>query len=140
MPHDPALVSETKAWFKRASADLRAARHVLLAQPPLLEDLLFHCQQAAEKSLKGFLAWNSRPFRKTHSLEELGELCLAIDPSLRPIIDPVVPLTQYAWEFRYPGDPQEPSVEEAQEALSVAGEAYFAILSRMPEEVREEEI
>jgi HEPN domain-containing protein len=136
MPNDPVLVSETKAWFKRAFADLRAAEHALSAQPPLLEDLLFHCQQAAEKSLKGFLAWNSRPFRKTHSLEEIGELCLAIDPSLKPIIDPIVPLTQYAWEFRYPGDPQEPSAEEAKEALSAAGKAYFALLSRMPEEVR----
>jgi HEPN domain-containing protein len=136
MQHDPALVSETKAWFKKASADLRAAEHALSAQPPLLEDLLFHCQQAAEKSLKGFLTWNSRPFRKTHSLEELGELCLAIDPGLKPIIDPIVPLTQYAWEFRYPGDPQEPSAEEAHEALSAAGKAYIALLSCMPEEVR----
>jgi HEPN domain-containing protein len=93
MPHDPALVSETKAWFKKASSDLRAAKHALLAQPPLLEDLLFHCQQTAEKSLKGFLTWNSKPFRKTHSLEELGELCLTIDASLKSIIDPIVPLT-----------------------------------------------
>ena len=138
MPHDPALVSETKAWFKKAATDLRAAEHALLAQPPLLEDLLFHCQQASEKSLKGFLTWNSRPFRKTHSLEELGELCLAINPSLKPIIDSIVPLTQYAWEFRYPGDPQEPSAKEAEEALTAADKAFCALLSCIPEEVREE--
>jgi hypothetical protein len=45
-------------------------------------------------------------------LEEIGEACLAIDPSLKSVIDPVVPLTQYAWEFRYPGDPEEPTMEE----------------------------
>ena len=140
MPRDAALVSETQTWFKRAAADLRAAEHALLARPPLLEDLLFHCQQAAEKSLKGFLAWNSRPFRKTHSLEEIGELCLAIDPNLKAIIDAIVPLTQYAWEFRYPGDPKEPSAEEAEEALSAARRAYFALLSRLPEEVRGKKI
>jgi HEPN domain-containing protein len=110
-----------------------------LAHPPLLEDLLFHCQQASEKSLKGFLTWNSRLFRKTHSLEELGELCLAIDPGLKPVIDPIVPLTQYAWEFRYPGDPHKPSAEEADEALSAARMAFRILLSCMPEEVREDQ-
>ncbi len=50
MPHDPALVAETRAWFRKAAEDLRAAEHALLAQPPLLGDLLFHCQQVAEKS------------------------------------------------------------------------------------------
>ena len=138
MPHDLALVSEAKAWFKKAAVDIRAAEHAFLAHPPLLEDLLFHCQQASEKSLKGFLTWNSRPFRKTHSLEELGELCLAIEPSLKPTIDTIVPLTQYAWEFRYPGDPREPTAEEAEEALSAARKAHLVLLSTMPDEVREE--
>jgi HEPN domain-containing protein len=140
MPHDPALLSETKAWFKKAATDIRAAEHALLAHPPLLEDLLFHCQQASEKSLKGFLTWNSKPFRRTHSLEELGELCLSIDPSLKPVIDPIVPLTQYAWEFRYPGDPQDPTAEEAGKALTAARKAHLSLLSFMPEEVRGKKI
>ncbi len=72
MPPDPGLVAETKAWFLKAAADLRAAECDLAATPPLLEDAAFHCQQAAEKALKGFLTWHSVPFRKTHSLEEIG--------------------------------------------------------------------
>jgi len=134
---DPALVSETRAWFKRAADDLRAAYHALCADPPLLEDLLFHCQQAAEKALKGFLVWNSKPFRKTHSLEELGEACLAIDTSLKATIDAVVPLTQYAWEFRYPGEPEEPTMEEADEALALARDACKALSSRLPPKILE---
>jgi len=136
MPHDPALVSETRAWFNKAADDLRAAEHALLAQPPLLGDLLFHCQQVAEKSLKGFLVWHSRPFRKTHSLEEIGEMCLAIDPNLKPLVDPLVPLTQYAWEFRYPGDSEEPTREEAQEAIILARRAFETLLSSLPQDVR----
>lgn len=97
---------------------------------------MFHCQQVAEKALKGFLVWHSRPFRKTHSLEEIGELCLAINPGLKSIIDPLVPLTQYAWEFRYPGEPEEPTAEEAQEALTLARKAYETLLSCLPEQVR----
>ncbi len=70
--------------------------------PPLVEDIVFHCQQAVEKSMKAFLTWHNVPFRKTHSLEELGEQCLRIDESLKELVDRAVPLTDYAWRFRYP--------------------------------------
>jgi hypothetical protein len=43
-------------------------------------------------------------------------------------------LTQYAWRFRYPGEPQEPSVEEAERAIALAREAYQAVVSRLPPE------
>lgn len=75
MTQDPALVAETKMWLCKAALDLRAAEHDLSALPPLFEDILFHCQQAAEKSLKAFLVWHGRPFRRAHSLEELGRQC-----------------------------------------------------------------
>lgn len=118
MPHDPARVAETRGWLVRASSDVRAAEHELRATPPLLDDIVFHCQQVAEKSLKGFLTWHDRPFRKTHSIEELGEQCLQVDPTLKGLIDRAVPLTEYAWKFRYPGEPEEPSSQEAEEALA----------------------
>lgn len=136
MPHDPFLVAETKAWFAKAANDLRAAEHEFTAAPPLLGDIVFHCQQAAEKAMKGFLAWHNRPFRKTHSLEEIGEQCLEIDLTLKPLVDRAVPLTDYAWKFRYPGEPEAPTVSEAQEALALGREVYESILSRVPEEAR----
>lgn len=135
MPHDPELVGEVRAWLLKAANDLRAAEHDLTAEPPILGDLVFHCQQTAEKTMKAFLSWHDRPFRKTHSLEELGEQCLQIDPALKPLVDRAVPLTQYAWEFRYPGDPEEPTEVEARAALAVAREVYEAVLSRLPAEV-----
>jgi HEPN domain-containing protein len=139
MPHDPLLVAETKAWFTKAANDLRAAAHEFSAVPPLLGDIVFHCQQAVEKAMKGFLTWHNRPFRKTHSLEEVGEQCLKIDQTLKPIVDRAVPLTEYAWKFRYPGvpdEPEEPSMSEVQEGLACAREVYEAVLSRLPAEVR----
>lgn len=33
MPHDPALVEDTRNWLGRASGDLRAAEHDLRATP-----------------------------------------------------------------------------------------------------------
>ena len=136
MPHDAVKVSETKAWILKSAADLKAAAHNLRAAPPLLEDVVFHCQQAAEKLLKGYLTWHDQRFRKTHSIEEIGEQCLTIDPSLKSLVDRAVPLTEYAWKFRYPGEVEEPTVEEAEEALAIAREVFDAILARLPNEVR----
>ena len=136
MPADPVLVAETKAWLRKAALDLSAAEHDLTASPPLLADAVFHCQQVAEKTLKAFLMWHNTPFRKTHSLEEIGEQCLDLDPTLQDLINRAVPLTEYAWKFRYPGELEEPSWEEAYEALGTAREIFGAIISRLPQEVR----
>ena len=135
MPHDPVRVAETEAWLTKAANDLRAAEYEFGAVPPLLGDIVFHCQQAAEKSMKGFLTWHSVAFRKTHSLEEIGEQCLTIDGTLKPLIDRAVPLTDYAWRFRYPGEPAEPPATEAQEALALAREVYEAVIGRLPKDV-----
>jgi len=115
---------------------MRSAEHGLTGSPPLLEDVLFHCQQAAEKVLKGFLTWHDIPFRKTHSLEEIGEQCLTIDPTMRELLDRVVPLTEYAWKFRYPGEVEEPTIQEANDALQIAKDFCDAILARLPEDVK----
>lgn len=42
----------------------------------------------------------------------------------------------YALKFRYPGEPQEPSSDEAERAIALAREVYDAIVSRLPEESR----
>lgn len=134
MPHDPARVAETREWLQKAALDLRGARIDLEADPPLLEDALFHCQQAAEKSLKAFLSWHDIAFRKTHSMEELGVACENIDPTLKTAVDPAVPLTEYAWAFRYPGDTPTPSVREVRQALSTARQVVSAVTTRLPAE------
>lgn len=116
--------------------DLRAGTYELGGDPSLAADVVFHAQQAVEKAIKGFLAWHDRPFRKTHDIGEVGALCAEIDPSLLGILDRATPLTEYAWRFRYPGEPDEPSKEEASQALALAREVYDALLARLPEQVR----
>ena len=51
-------------------------------------------------------------------------------------MDKALPLTKYAWMFRYPGEPEEPTREEAEEALALAREVHEAVLLRLPGEVR----
>lgn len=136
MPHDPARMADARGWIEKAFQDLRAAEVDLGTDPPLTGDAVFHCQQVAEKVLKGFLAWHDVPFRKTHNLEEIGFQCEEIDPTLKPLMDEVVPLTEYAWKFRYPGEAEDPSADEANGALAFARKVYQAILERLPKEVR----
>ena len=135
MPHDAARIEDTRAWLGKAELDL-AAGDFEINHPMLRGDVAFHAQQATEKALKAFLAWHDLPLPKTHDLEKLGRACVQIDPRLEAAIDRAVPLTEYAWAFRYPGPIDEPSQEEATEALAIAREAYEAILNGLPEEAR----
>ncbi len=136
MPHDPVRVEDTRAWYVKASSDLRASETDLAAQPPLVEDALFHCQQAVEKAMKGFLTWHDVAFRKTHDLVEIKGQCASLDLTLEPLLDRAAKLTEYAWKFRYPGKTLEPSLEEARDTLALAREVFEAILARLPAEVR----
>lgn len=134
MPLDRARVAETRAWLVKASADLLAAELDLGADPLLLGDAAFHCQQAVEKTIKAFLGWHDVPFRNTHDLVELSSICLEVDPSLEEALRSAAYLTEYVWRFRYPGEPEIPERWEVKEAISVAGHANSDIMSKLPEE------
>ena len=75
---------EAQAWLRKADDDVRSAQVDLAADPPLIEDALFHCQQAAEKAAKAFLTAHDTIFRKTHDLDELAA-------ALRPSRDSETP-------------------------------------------------
>lgn len=123
--------AEVKEWLAKVILDLRGARIDLDARPPLPEDALFHCQQAVEKLLKAFLVWHDKPFRKT---EELGRACCTLDSGLTTLVDEAVPLTEYAWAFRYPGAAPAPTLDEAHSALDLATRIARAIGARLPAE------
>jgi len=120
MPHDPILSADVHSWLLKAAADLRGAEIDLAADPPLVEDALFHCQQAAEKSLK-----------ETHSIEEIGEAALVIDASFKTLVDRAAPLTEYAWVFRYPGPVPDPAPGEVQAAMEAARAIYQAVCNSL---------
>lgn len=132
----PEKAEEVRAWLKKASSDLRAGGVDLAAHPPLIGDALFHCQQAVEKALKAFLTAHDAPFRKTHDLDELAIACGRINPDLQREVNPALELTTFAWAFRYPGESEEPSKEEAEEAMTLAKQVYEAVLERLPAEAR----
>lgn len=136
MEADAARAADTQGWLRLAAADLRGGDVDLAADPPLVGDAVFHCQQAAEKTLKAFLTWHDIPFRKTHDLAEIGQQCVAVDPSLEALCRQAEALTTFAWIFRYPGAPEEPAVADAVDSLALARVVYQAVLSRLPGDVR----
>ena len=132
MPLNDAKKEDTRAWLVKARGDLAKARHAMTAEEPFRDDAVYHCQQAIEKSMKSLLTWHDVPFRKTHSLEELGRQCIVIDQSLQVLVDQAVPLSEYAWKFRYPGEEELPTEAETEEALIITQAAIDAISARLP--------
>ncbi len=77
------MKKETARWVKKAEGDMKMVRAGAKERPPELDGICFHCQQAAEKYLKGYLIELAEPFPKTHDLVKLLDLVLPHDPSLR---------------------------------------------------------
>jgi len=136
MQADERRHADARSWFEKADKDLRCAAIDLAAEPPATEDALFHCQQAAEKALKGYLTWHDQPFPKTHDLGRLGKQALDLDPRLEQRIDEVVEFTKYAWLFRYPGDVYEPSLADAAATLNKVRGFVEALLAQLPDDAR----
>ena len=53
----------------------------------------------------------------------------------RGVVDRAVPLTEYAWRFRYPGEDDAPTDDEAEDALATARAVLEAITTRLPPDV-----
>lgn len=56
-------------WFEKAEQDLEMAYRAMSAGIPLPAMACYHCQQCAEKYLKGFLVSRSVEFRPVHDLD-----------------------------------------------------------------------
>lgn len=136
MPLDPELIAETAGWFQRAHNDLGAGRVDLGPEPPFTGDAAFHAQQAVEKSMKGYLTWHSRIFRKTHNLTELGGMCTELDDSLAPLLRRTALLTDDALEVPLPGRASRSASGGSRGPRSSWRERCTTLLTRLPADVR----
>ena len=110
----------TREWVDKAEADFHSAQLVL--QPPSgspnLDLVCFLSQQCVEKYLKGVLQAHDIEFSKTHNLTHLLDLVLPMQPLWESWRSAFRLLTEYAVEFRYPGEWADST--KAKKALSVA--------------------
>lgn len=119
-----------KGWIAKGDHDLANAKMTLEAKGPL-DTACFHCQQAAEKYLKGLLAWHGGQIPRTHDLVELEEGCRAVVPTLSLAGMAVDLLTPYAVDLRYDLE-FSPSVEETTQALTLATQIRAAVVRLLP--------
>jgi HEPN domain-containing protein len=108
-------------WLILAQEDLLAAHHLLEAE--LIRLSSFHCQQSAEKALKGFLAFKKQDILKTHDLVKLIKLCSNFDEVFNTLERQAELLNPYISKSRYPEDCLViPTESKAKEALIMAKE------------------
>ena len=113
---------EYKQWLIKAEHDLKSAEILLNSREAVRDTAVYHCQQAAEKSLKAVLVFWNTPLIHTHDVTALVEKCIKHDNSFERWRDVAEELTPYATFFRYPGDILEPDVEDCISALEKAKE------------------
>ncbi len=129
---DQALPWPVQGWLEKGDNDLKAAYRLMQDPEPLTDVVCFHCQQAAEKYLKGFLAYHGIEFARVHDLRYLLNLCREVDHEFDMLGDQVDDLNNYAVEPRYPADlPIYYPVEEARHAVELAHQVLAFIRERL---------
>lgn len=127
-----------RGWLLKASHDLGAAQVLGASKKALLDVAIYHCQQAGEKALKGFLVFWDQRVEKTHDLRALLRKAMVIEPRLGVIWDAAEHLTPYATAYRYPDPIDEPTPEQVEKALHDAVSIYEQALAYLPAEVHPE--
>ncbi len=122
-------IEVVRAWFKKAENDILNAENTIKMGNPPCDTICFHAQQFAEKYLKGFLTFHKIDFPKTHSLEDLVELCKQVVPDIETELENIEILSSYGVEVRYPDEVNyDIPKEDAQEAIDLARKVKAVVL------------
>jgi HEPN domain-containing protein len=97
----------------------------------------FHCQQAVEKLLKGFLTLAGKRGGKTHSLTRLGIAAGASFPEITDLVAAAEAWSHWAFEVRCPGErggrKPPPDEDELRRALDVIDALAAALRAANPQ-------
>ena len=94
-----------KEWYRFSMVDLATARHLYdTMHPKPLEIIVYHCQQSAEKMLKGFLVANSIEPPKIHDLIKLRIMCSEINANFEELKKICRFLNPFGSQPRYPNE------------------------------------
>lgn len=119
-----------RAWLQKAESDLAAAELCVNAGTAL-DAACFHCQQAAEKSLKAWLVARETTFPFVHDLGKLLTLCSKTTPDFERLRQCALGLTPFAVEMRYDADFW-PAASDAAEALQAARAIHQMVAGHWP--------
>ena len=121
-----------KDWIGFANTDLVGAKALFDMGENFFSLAVFHAQQAAEKSMKAFLVFQSVRVPKTHDIGDLLVLIELKDKDLFQLLNPCIELTDYAVAYRCP-DAQKKPLEKKDVMLAIqqAELAHSEILKRI---------
>jgi HEPN domain-containing protein len=117
-------------WFSRADSDLFSAQFLLNMRPIPVEIICYHCQQCAEKYLKGYLLSQNEEITKTHDLLILNKKCKVYDDQFTNLDGACLSMADYGTNIRYPY-PIELNDADAKAAISAAQEIKRFVLKKM---------
>lgn len=124
-------------WLEKALCDLTSAR-ILLTYGGDYYNIAFHCQQAIEKALKGYLLFQTGRHFDGHNLTYLCRQAIQRQPDIfSEYLDESAALNDLYIETRYPTDlPFEITEIEIKRYLDMAERMFSSIrheLYRLPE-------
>ena len=117
-------------WFEKANHDIIAVQRELTNEAPLTDIACFHCQQAAEKYLKAFLAAHLIKPPRIHDIATILKACSELDASFEQL-EKVSYLTDFAVEMRYPDAFYMPVIDDARKAYEDAISVKNFVASRL---------
>lgn len=118
-------------WLKKAQKDLISAKREMKFETPITETVCFHSQQAAEKFLKAYFVFLDIKILKSHNIATLISSIEQFDNEINELKESCDILTDYSVDIRYPDDIYEPSIEDANEAITLAETLKNYVLKRI---------
>lgn len=120
-------------WLDKAEDDINASR-ILKNCGGDNEVIAFHCQQAIEKALKGYLLYKKSRHFDGHNLTFLCKQAIMCDEAFRQWYDESIALNRYYIETRYPADiPLEITNERIDAVYNMATQMFIFIEKEMEE-------
>jgi len=120
-----------RQWRAKARSDWTAVEILISSERCPAETVCFHCQQFAEKLLKGFLTLHAIEAPKTHDLRRLIQLAEPFAPELSRLSEASDTLTVYGVETRYPGDWLQTEPAEMNEVVELSRQFGDILLPKL---------
>jgi len=116
-----------REWFEMAKKDMKSAE-ILFEHDADNGIICFHCQQAIEKSLNGFLISVTGVLQDGHSLVKLCKKAASHNSLFSDMLKDMAFVNTYYIETRYPAeDPLLVSKEDAAECMAISKKVIVMI-------------
>ena len=106
--------SNNAELFFKALEDIWVAEQSWLGSP---NNAVWHCTQAAEKIMKGFLKCLNMDYSYGHDLKELLDVIEPLIVLSSDVTENIIFLNRYILRLRYKNMPTDPTQEDAKDAI-----------------------